>query len=66
MRIGIAIDDWKLPTFQKYLKKTGYTYEQGEGLTPNTFMLYVTTDNPLKLQKVVEKCQNICAASNAG
>jgi hypothetical protein len=53
MRAAIAIDDWKLPIFERRLSQAGYAYEKGDGLTAGTLNLYVTTDNLIALETVV-------------
>lgn len=36
---GIAIDDWKLPTFTRILNAAGYGFSQHPGIAPNTLLL---------------------------
>lgn len=60
MRAGIVVDNWKLPIFRKRLTEAGYTYTDAGGLTPDTTVLTVETDNMLKLKDVVEVCQKAC------
>lgn len=43
-RIGIAIDSWKLPIFEKHLKAAGYVYEQRPGVMPDGILLTVKYD----------------------
>lgn len=52
-RAAIAIDAWKLSIFERHLSQSGYTYEQGDGVTEDTLILYVTTDNPVALEVVL-------------
>lgn len=56
-RIGIAIDDWKQPTFERILTENGYTFETKAGVTSDTRMIYVETEDVEALYKVVQKCQ---------
>lgn len=60
MKAGIALDDWKLPIFRKILTEAGYAYTDAGGLTFNTTVLTVETDDILKLKKVLERCQREC------
>ena len=53
MRVGIAIDDWKLAIFERQLSGAAIDYTIGKGLTPDTLFLYVETDDPLALEKIV-------------
>ncbi len=62
MRAGIVVDDWKLPIFRKRLTEAGYTYTDAGGLTHDTTVLTVVTDDVLKLKKVIELCQRQCKA----
>jgi hypothetical protein len=57
MRIGIVIDDWKLGVFREILTDEGYKFEQSDGVTKDTRSLFVETDDPVGLKRVVEKCQ---------
>lgn len=53
MRAGIALDDWKLPIFERHLSQAGYAYEVDAGPTPDTRFMYVETDDPMALGRVV-------------
>lgn len=53
MKAGIAIDDWKLPIFERHLTQAGYAYTQGPGLSSGTLLLKVTTENAQALHAVV-------------
>lgn len=66
MKAGIVVDDWKLPVFRKRLTEAGYEYTDAGGLTHNTTVLTVETDNMLKLKSVIEKCQRECARQRRG
>lgn len=57
MNIGIVIDSWKLPIFERHLKQGGYTYTQGAGITFDTINLYVTTEDVDALATVVRVAQ---------
>jgi hypothetical protein len=60
MKAGIAVDDWKLPIFRKKLTEAGFEYTDAGGLTHNTTVLTVETDDLLRLKSVVEECQREC------
>lgn len=60
MKAGIAVDDWKLPTFRKRLTEAGYTYQDAGAFTGDTTILTVETNDMLKLKKVIEQCQAEC------
>lgn len=63
MKAGIAIDSWKLDIFAHRLAEAGYQFQQGPGLSPDTLLLTVVTDNSIALQKVVEAANRECALS---
>lgn len=49
MKIGIALDGYKLPLFEQELTGYGYEYTVGNGITPNTILITVevgTADVP--------------------
>lgn len=60
MKAGIVLDNWKLPVFRKRLTVAGFTYTDAGGLTHDTTVLTVVTDDVAKLKTVVEACQKEC------
>jgi hypothetical protein len=40
-KAGIAIDNWKLPIFERHLTKAGYAFKWTPGLTEDTGILTV-------------------------
>lgn len=52
-RAAIAIDKWKLPIFERHLTQAGYVYRKGDGVTFDTALLFVSTENPVALEAVV-------------
>lgn len=65
MRVGIAIDRWKLPIFERHLSQYDYTYFVGEGLTSNTLLLRVETENVEALETVVRSANTEAAKTEA-
>lgn len=61
VKVGIAIDDWKLPIFERYLSEGGYAWEQRAGVTDGDLFLFVMARNPEDLAAVV-LCANREAA----
>lgn len=61
MRAAIAINDWKLPIFERRLSEAGFAYEKGDGLMVGTLHLYVETGDLNALHAVV-RCANEEAA----
>ena len=53
MVAGIAIDSWKESIFEHRLKAAGYDFTKGPGVTEDTLMLKVTTNDPKSLYDVV-------------
>lgn len=69
MRAAIAIDDWKLPIFEKHLSEAGFTYTQSKGLTKKTLMLYVESADlaaMAELEKVVRTANAAADKSKRG
>lgn len=54
-RVGIAIDDWKLPIFERWLNQYGYEFINSGNLSPGVLLLKVTTTNVVALRKVVDQ-----------
>lgn len=63
MRIGIALDDWKLPIFRKRLTESGYVYNDAGALSSGVTLLTVDTEDVSGLESVVKKCQQECKDS---
>lgn len=53
LKAAIAIDDWKLPIFERHLSEAGYAFEQTPGVTENTLILMVHALSVKELEKVV-------------
>ena len=62
MKAAIALDDWKLPIFDRRLTSAGYSYEKHPGLTNDTLTLTVITDDVEALEKVVRAANTEAAA----
>ena len=65
MKAAIAIDDWKLPIFERHLNQAGYAFDNVGRFTASTLILQVSTDNPDALAIVV-KAANDEAAMTKG
>ena len=61
----IAIDDWKLPIFERHLSQAGYQYEQGAVVTDDTLIMTVKTDNIEALGVVVKAANTEAARTGA-
>lgn len=55
MTIGIAIDGWKLPIFDRHLSQAGYEFEKHDGATDETLLLKV---------KISEKSSSLSELKN--
>lgn len=44
-KVGIAIDPWKLPIFERHLTQSGYTFENAGLLHKDALLLRVDTTN---------------------
>ena len=62
-KAGIMLDDWKLPIFKKALGDAGFEYEQSPGITEDTLLLTVKTDDLHVLSLIVQKANNDAAKS---
>jgi hypothetical protein len=60
---GIAIDNWKLPVFERHLSKAKYGYKVCPGLTEDTLLIQVFTDSIIKLEPIVRAANAECAAT---
>lgn len=65
MKVGIVVDDWKLPIFRRRLAGARYQYTDAGGLTPNTTLLTVETDDLSALSVVVQAAQKECSEQRA-
>ena len=65
MRVGIAIDRWKLPIFNKHLAAAGLKHSSGPGVTDDTMMLYViiAPANKDTVVQLVKEANAECASS---
>lgn len=57
---GIAIDNWKLPIFERHLSQSGYTFEKCP-FTVDTMLLTVKTTNIEALAHVIKKANTEAA-----
>ena len=57
MKVGIAIDEWKLAIFDRRLTQAGYAYSNAGRLTADTLLLKIETDNPIALEQVIRAAQ---------
>jgi hypothetical protein len=60
MKIGIVIDSWKLPIFEKHLKAAKHTFVQTAGITKDTLLLSVISDAPSLVEPAVRAAQDEC------
>jgi hypothetical protein len=63
MKIGIILDDWKLPLFKILLTDAGYSYTDKGSLSFETTLLLIETDDVVTLKIVIENCQAECLKS---
>lgn len=52
-RIGVAVDDWKVPIFERVLKQYGYEFSNAGSITAGVVILRVETTNREALQRVI-------------
>lgn len=61
MKAAIAIDEWKLPIFERHLSQSCYKFDNNGMMTDSTMILSVHTDN-LEALSIVVKAANDEAA----
>lgn len=59
-KVGVVIDNWKLPIFKRHLDEAGFAFEQFPNLTPNTMVLTIQTPQVAALQPVIERANKEC------
>lgn len=64
-KAGIAIDNWKLPIFERHLKQAGYLFKAVKGLTKDAMVLTVDTENLVALGEVVKAANTEAAQTGA-
>ena len=64
-KAGIAIDEWKLPIFERRLKQAGYSFENSGLLTTGTLLLRVDTTNLEALNEVLKTANTEAAQTGA-
>lgn len=66
LKIAIAVDNWKLRTFLKILKRHGLKPEQKGGLTKGTSILHIKSTNKARVGRILEECQRECRRNRPG
>ena len=61
LKAGVVIDDWKHQIFKKHLDDAGYSYEEHPGVTKDTLLLQVKTEQVATLKPVIAKANAECA-----
>ena len=61
-KAGVAVDNWKLPIFEKLLAENGYKYKKYP-FVGDTSILKVKCKSIAKLQPVIEEAQEKCRKS---
>lgn len=52
-KVGITIDEWKLPIFERHLETAGFAFRNAGRLVAGTLFLTVQTDETERLGEVV-------------
>lgn len=63
-RVGIAIDPWKLPIFERHLKQSGYQFEKAKA-GDDMLVLKVETENVPALAIVIKAANSEAALTGA-
>lgn len=64
-KAGIAIDDWKLPIFERHLSQAGYAFDNAGRIMAGTLLLRVDTENLVALSEVVKAANAEAAQTGA-
>lgn len=64
-KAAIAIDEWKLPIFERRLKQAGYSFKNAGHITPGTLVLQVETTNLEALAEVAKAANDEAARTGA-
>lgn len=62
VKVGIVLDDWKLRTFERCLRKAGFKWEKQDGPGKGLVLLRVVTSEVEKLQQTIEKAVEECGS----
>lgn len=62
---AVIIDTWKLPVFERHLKKAGYVFGQTASVAKDTLVLRVAYTDVKKLRPVIADAQVECAMARA-
>jgi hypothetical protein len=62
LKAGIAVDDWKLPIFERHLSQAGYRYEKAP-LMMQTTLLTVLCDSLATIEPIVRAANDEAARS---
>ena len=65
-QVGIAIDSWKLPIFDKHLRRAGIAYDVCNGLTEDTRLLTANVERIADAQPIVEAANAECRRRQRG
>lgn len=60
MRAGIALDSWKLPTFEERLKQAGFSYRNSGNVAPGILFITIETEDLDRLKTVITQCEEDC------
>lgn len=64
-KVAIAIDDWKLPIFERHLRQSGYRFKNFGLFSAGVLVLQVETVNVVALAEVI-KAANAEAGGRIG
>jgi hypothetical protein len=64
-KAGIAIDEWKLPIFERRLKQAGYQFKNAGLFTTGTLILQVETTNLEALGAVLKAANDEATQTGA-
>lgn len=66
MKVGIVMDAWKLPIFQRHLDAAEISYARASDAPPGSIGLVVITDDPQRVAEIVTAANTEAAITKRG
>jgi hypothetical protein len=66
MRVGVVLDAWKLPIFERRLAAEHVVYEKSPVLSNDTMALFIETSDPQKIQRIARAANDEAAITKKG
>lgn len=63
MNVAFVLELWELPIYERIISEADYDYFVIDGVTPDSFLLSIRTDDLVTLATHVQRAQNESAIS---